>query len=547
MGKKTTVAVAHSDADLGKPAEYTREQLDLVKAMIRQVADQTMGGMPNIVHQGDKVLIKINTVIPVPANAGFTTDPRMLEALIELVQEQNPGRIQIGERCAMGADTMEAMRVCGIVDVAERTGVELCPFEHVEFDMYKIDRPISFNEFPVPRPVRDADCYIGLPKMKVHVHTTFTGAMKLQFGNLPNYDWMVRCHRDDIYQKIVNLTRAANAKWFVMDSLYACQGNGPFSPYSEDLIKDFNTIWWRPRPGSRGHRVRSADGLGLSRHQCASSTGAAEGWERTDGRDRTGRGADRKSEAALQTAEHDPAGQGIRMSTGHGVDLRSRLQGDRADSVDQLHADGTLARLEKPLTIFTGLQSEQHINKVEGDVLIVGDCAKGHARKVPERPLLGRMRRVSELHPDLGEPARRRNRELCQAVDRRSRRARGIRLMGSPSAVLKGMRIARPEPIPRSDYRLRQGVLKLLAVKDSDIRILTLEQCRDAVDKGLHAGGAFSAVIPLTALYYGGSMDIDIADPTRRGQDPFTLSKGHAVAAAADLRRPRLFQPRHPS
>jgi transketolase len=107
--------------------------------------------------------------------------------------------------------------------------------------------------------------------------------------------------------------------------------------------------------------------------------------------------------------------------------------------------------------------------------------------------------------------------------------------MGSQSAVLKGTRIARPEPVPRSDYLLRQGVLKLLAVKDSDIRILTLEQCRDAVDKGLHAGGAFSAVIPLTALYYGGFMDIDIADPTRRGQDLFTLSKGHAVAAAAAI------------
>src|SRR5437016_12809090 len=119
MGKKTTIAIAHSDADLGKPAEYTREQLDLVKAMIRQIADQTMGGMSNIVHQGDKVLIKINTVIPVPANAGFTTDPRMLEALIELVQEQNPARIQIGERCAMGGDTRRAMEVCGIADVAE--------------------------------------------------------------------------------------------------------------------------------------------------------------------------------------------------------------------------------------------------------------------------------------------------------------------------------------------------------------------------------------------------------------------------------------------
>ena len=51
----------------------------------------------------------------------------------------------------MGADTMEAMEVCGIVEVAERTGAELCPFEHAQFDMYKIDRPISFNEFPVPR------------------------------------------------------------------------------------------------------------------------------------------------------------------------------------------------------------------------------------------------------------------------------------------------------------------------------------------------------------------------------------------------------------
>src|SRR5512134_1704020 len=100
--KKTTVAIAHSDADLGKPAEHTRAQLDLVKGMIKDIADRSMGGMQNIVKRGDKVLIKINTVIPVPANAGFTTDPRMLEALIELVQEQNPSRIQIRQPCALG-------------------------------------------------------------------------------------------------------------------------------------------------------------------------------------------------------------------------------------------------------------------------------------------------------------------------------------------------------------------------------------------------------------------------------------------------------------
>ena len=81
----------------------------------------------------------------------------------------------------------------------------------------------------------------------------------------------------------------------------------------------------------------------------------------------------------------------------------------------------------------------------------------------------------------------------------------------------------------------RQGMLRLLAVKDSDIRVSTLEQCRDAIDKSLHAGGAFSATIPLVALYYGGFIDVDVVDPTRRGQDMFVLSKGHAVAALASI------------
>ena len=84
-------------------------------------------------------------------------------------------------------------------------------------------------------------------------------------------------------------------------------------------------------------------------------------------------------------------------------------------------------------------------------------------------------------------------------------------------------------------FLLRQAVLKLLDVKDSDIRILNLEQCRDAVDKGLHSGGAFSAVIPLVTLFYGGFIDIDVANPTRRGQDLFVLSKGHAVATLASI------------
>ena len=81
----------------------------------------------------------------------------------------------------------------------------------------------------------------------------------------------------------------------------------------------------------------------------------------------------------------------------------------------------------------------------------------------------------------------------------------------------------------------RKGTLQLLGIKDSDIRILTLEQARDAVDNGIHSGGAFSATIPLVTLFYGGFIRLDIEDPTRLGQDMFVLSKGHAVALLASL------------
>jgi transketolase len=107
--------------------------------------------------------------------------------------------------------------------------------------------------------------------------------------------------------------------------------------------------------------------------------------------------------------------------------------------------------------------------------------------------------------------------------------------MNARSAELTAARGTLGHGAAEDDHLRRRGLLQLLAIKDSDTRIATLEQCRDAVDKSLHAGGAFSATIPLVALYYGGFIDIDVADPTRRGQDLFVLSKGHAVAALASI------------
>ncbi|MDR3200653.1 MAG: hypothetical protein LBT68_04275 [Spirochaetales bacterium] len=87
----------------------------------------------------------------------------------------------------------------------------------------------------------------------------------------------------------------------------------------------------------------------------------------------------------------------------------------------------------------------------------------------------------------------------------------------------------------KNDRLAERAFLKLLEIKDSDIRLLTIFQGKTAVDKGIHIGGAFSAIIPLTCLYYGGIMNYDAAQPTKEGQDLFTLSKGHAIAALASV------------
>ncbi len=82
---------------------------------------------------------------------------------------------------------------------------------------------------------------------------------------------------------------------------------------------------------------------------------------------------------------------------------------------------------------------------------------------------------------------------------------------------------------------VRKGILKLLEIKDSDVRLRNLLQSEFAVDHGIHSGGASSAIIPLTALYYGGFIDLDIENPNKIGQDMFVLSKGHAVATLASI------------
>jgi hypothetical protein len=76
--------------------------------------------------------------------------------------------------------------------------------------------------------------------------------------------------------------------------------------------------------------------------------------------------------------------------------------------LDQLQADGTLDKLERPLYVFTGLQFDDHIKEVDGDVIVVGDCAKPVLERFPDAKYWGETAEYPNCtpiwanRPDLG-------------------------------------------------------------------------------------------------------------------------------------------------
>ena len=68
-----------------------------------------------------------------------------------------------------------------------------------------------------------------------------------------------------------------------------------------------------------------------------------------------------------------------------------------------------------------------------------------------------------------------------------------------------------------------------LKKKANDIRIDIVDMIAQAGSG--HPGGSLSAAEIVTALYFGGVLDHDPANPSKKGRDRFILSKGHAAPA----------------
>ena len=193
------------------------------------------GGIANLVHSGNTVLIKPNLVTN---KASAVTDWHVVQALVNLVQAVNGGAsITIADGSA-SQDTFAIMTANGFT-TANFPGVTFANFNDTTnnpTNTYVLADSRTGASEQIPALITDADVYIDMPRMKTHYHAGMTGAVKnLGIGTGPLPLWTITggsakagLHHD-IRSEIVDHIACRVPDLTVMDALQGMEGQGPAS------------------------------------------------------------------------------------------------------------------------------------------------------------------------------------------------------------------------------------------------------------------------------------------------------------------------------
>jgi uncharacterized protein (DUF362 family) len=203
------------------PRPAVREALDLIEA----------GDMPDA---NDRIVLKPNYVEPMMPDTGATTDPRVIDAVIEWLQERGCSSITIAESTWSRDRTERAFRMVGLPDLARRRGVQLLNLyddEHVEVD---IRDALSLHRVLLPRAVLEANYLISLPKLKCHSMSYVTLGIKNLMGAV--FPDKATMHRN-LHQRLCDLATVLRARLTVIDGLIGSERHETAgSPVRADVV-----------------------------------------------------------------------------------------------------------------------------------------------------------------------------------------------------------------------------------------------------------------------------------------------------------------------
>ncbi|MBK5100373.1 MAG: DUF362 domain-containing protein [Desulfobacteraceae bacterium] len=205
-----------------------QEQGYSVKALTRKVFDAA-GGMKRFISKGDVVVVKPNISWARAPHLAATTNPEVLESVIELCQEAGAKKVRIADNTIH--DARRCFAITGAGMVAKRTGADLIYprsslMKEMKFHGSRLD------VWPVFVPLVEADKLINLPIAKHHSLSNLTLGMKNWIGGVGGSRWSLHQH---INESIVDLAQFFQPTVTLIDAIRIMIKNGPTGGRPSDV------------------------------------------------------------------------------------------------------------------------------------------------------------------------------------------------------------------------------------------------------------------------------------------------------------------------
>lgn len=210
-------------------AGLTYENPDRLTCAVEQVF--ALSGQAALLGPHSRVLLKPNLLAKHTPAQGVTTHPAVVTAVIRALKKRGVTNITLADSSG-GVYTEASMdsiyRASGLAAVCEAEGVRLWP--GIDSGPRKADG-VLVHEFNLLAPVLESDFIIDLPKVKSHVMTGMTCAVKNIFGCIPGLQ-KAELHmrfpdRAQFGQMLCDLYETVAPKLVIADGIIGMEGDGP--------------------------------------------------------------------------------------------------------------------------------------------------------------------------------------------------------------------------------------------------------------------------------------------------------------------------------
>ena len=217
MKKKGIESVA-----IVKCSSYNQKEVD-------KAIDKILDFLDFKFKKGMKVLIKPNVVGCFPKKQiATTTHPALIEAVCKILKKKNC-KIFIGD--SPFTEPESSFKASGIDKIARKYG-KLLIFEQ-EKQIKIRDRKGVLEDIEIAKIIKDVDLVIDMPKLKTHVLTKLTGAIKNLYGCVPGGRKQrihLRAPGEKKFSKVlIDIYQNIRPGLNIMDAVIGMEGEGPTS------------------------------------------------------------------------------------------------------------------------------------------------------------------------------------------------------------------------------------------------------------------------------------------------------------------------------